>query len=194
MKFEQLKECFSSTIQLFVYLYFRYLYETIMLRPLILLDESKSYETVIRQMNAEIFVSFKDPDAFLKYITSRTGDPVQYIYLFFSSTLLGTIEHVVVSLEDTHKYIFCDENSCLTNVRSHYRHINARKIFPSRQLDFYLLQAQVEILFDMAKEQPEDSEERDLFATKCDRTLDEIHILLKEDREIPESQQPLEII
>jgi hypothetical protein len=161
-------------------------------RVLTLFDPGDNHQWCDTRFNNEIFIRIIDSVLCLNHIRIHGTHPELDVHLFFPDAQVENIWSRPQDYGNTIKYIYCKERNSIGTTRQTYGRRFAHKIFTVDDLEFEINHVHIALLRTLAKQEPEESPERDRLVSTALQEVDVLKHNLKQMMTDQLSEQPTE--
>ncbi len=161
-------------------------------RVLTLFDPDDKHEWCETRFNEQIFIRINNPQLCHDHIRIHVTHPKLDVHLFFSDAQIKLITNWSPEHSDTLKYIYCPDQKSINSIRKTYGRCFAHKLFTADDLEFEMNHVQIALLHSLAKQAPEESDERNRLVSIAMQELDGLRHKLNQMRTDQTGEPPVE--
>jgi len=161
-------------------------------RVLTLFDPDDKHNWCDNRFNKQIFIRFVDSQLCRDHVRDHVTHPKLDVHLFFPGTQVELVKNWSPEYEDALKYIYCGDQTSINSIKETYGRRFAHKLFTVDDLEFEIHHVHVALLHSLAKQAPQESDERDRIISLSLGELDILRHNLKQMMIDETSEQPIE--
>lgn len=161
-------------------------------RVLTLFDPDDKHNWCDTQFGTDLFIRFVDSQLCRNHIRDHIKHPQLDVHLFFPGTEIEFVKTWLPEYKDARKYIYCGNQTLINKIIGTYGRRFAHKLFTTVDLEFEIHHAHVALLQSLAKQAPEESDERDRIISFSLAELDILRHNLTQMMTDQTSTQPIE--
>ena len=128
---------------------------------LTLLDPDNYHRWTEAQFNSRLFIRFENNQRCLAHLQTLANVAPRWIHFFLPESEIDFVRTSIRDFNDTRIYLYCRDQQMVDLNRPLIRELALNKIFINDELPYHIHSAAVELLYSLAREAPDQSDEHD---------------------------------
>jgi hypothetical protein len=161
-------------------------------RVLTLFDPDNKHEWCDTRFNNQTFIRIINSNHCHDHIRIHVTHPELDVHFFFPNTHAKNVKNGPSEYINTIKYIYCCDKTLIKSTKQEYGRPFSHKVCAAEDLEFEIKHVQVALFHSLAKQEPEESNQRDTMISIAIQELDGLQHDLKQMMTDQLSEQPVE--